>query len=215
MNNGAKSIYEYHNVNRRGDGFSILKAERSALFARAIGTGKKILDLGCRDGALTKSFSEGNDVTGADIDTVALAKAQATLNIKTVSIDLNSDWAELGFEKYDCIVLAETLEHVYHPEKIVEKVTTHLNENGMFVGSVPNGFSLKNRVRLFLGKKRYTTLMDPTHINHFTHHELLGLLRKHFKEVSIVPLGRWAWLDVVWPGMFSFDLAWICSCPKA
>jgi 2-polyprenyl-3-methyl-5-hydroxy-6-metoxy-1,4-benzoquinol methylase len=215
MNNGAKSIYEYHNVNRRGDGFSILKAERSALFARAIGTGKKILDLGCRDGALTKCFLEGNDVTGADIDTVALAKAQATLNIKTVSVDLNGDWDELGSEKYDCIVLAETLEHVYHPEKIVEKVTLRLNEDGMFVGSVPNGFSLKNRVRLFLGKKRYTTLMDPTHINHFTHHELSGLLRKHFNEVSVVPLGRWAWLDVVWPGMFSFDLAWICSRPKA
>lgn len=215
MNNGAKNVYEYHNVNRRGDGFSILKAERSELFARSIGAGKKVLDLGCRDGALTKSFVEGNDVTGADIDTVALAKAATSLNIKTLNIDLNADWSELGIQKYDAVVLAETLEHVYHPEKIIEKVAARLNADGMFVGSVPNGFSLKNRIRLFFGKKRYTTLMDPTHINHFTYHELRSLLQKRFHEVSIVSLGRWAWLDSVWPGMFSFDLAWVCSRPKA
>ena len=209
-----KALYERHNFEKRGDGFSILKAERSALFKQAIGTGKKVLDLGCRDGALTTSFVEGNVVVGADIDSVALAKAKAALGIETVEIDLHGDWAELGDRTFDAIVLAETLEHVYHPDIILGKVAARLVNGGMFVGSVPNGFSLKNRVRLALGTKRHTTLMDPTHINHFQYHELKSLLEQRFENVQIVPLGRYAHLDKFWNGMFAFDLAWICSNPK-
>ncbi len=175
---------------------------------------KKVLDLGCRDGALTASFVEGNTVVGADIDAVALAKAHAALGIETIEIDLHGSWSELGDRKFDSIVLAETLEHVYHPEVIVEKVADRVTDDGVFVGSVPNGFSLKNRFRLARGTKRYTTLMDPTHINHFEYHELKRLLEQKFEHVEIVPLGRYAHLDRYWKGMFAFDLAWICSHPK-
>lgn len=205
-------MYEVHNLGERGEGFSILKGERGALFKKEIGTGKEVLDLGCRDGALTTFFAEGNKVVGADIDTVALAKA-AALGVETVQLDLNGDWHELTERKFGAVVLAETLEHVYYPEKVLAKVAKHLTPDGLFVGSVPNAFSLKNRIRLFLAQKQHTPLADPTHINHFAHHELKKLLQHYFSEVAIVPLGSYATYDSIWPGMLSFDLAWVCKKP--
>jgi 2-polyprenyl-3-methyl-5-hydroxy-6-metoxy-1,4-benzoquinol methylase len=210
---GNQSLYEAHNVGRRGDGFSILKDERGALFAAEIGTGKKVLDLGCRDGALTRRFAEGNDVTGADIDTVALAKAAAA-GIKTVHLDIHGDWSELGDETYDAVVLAETLEHLYHPAEVVAKIRQVSREGALLVGSVPNAFSLKNRLRLLFGKKRGTPLEDPTHINHFRRDELSALLAREYEDVRIVPLGRYAQWDWLWPGMFAFDLAFVCRRPR-
>ena len=51
-----------------------------------VGTGKDVLDLGCRDGALTRAYIDGNEVVGVDVDREALAEA-AKLGIETV-------WAE-------------------------------------------------------------------------------------------------------------------------
>jgi 2-polyprenyl-3-methyl-5-hydroxy-6-metoxy-1,4-benzoquinol methylase len=210
MTTGNQSIYEYHNVHRRGDGFSILKDERGKLFQELIGTGKKVLDLGCRDGALTQFFLKDNDVLGADIDTVALGKA-AKLGIRTVHLDIHGDWAALGdsAEKYDVVVLAETLEHVYHPDVVLKKIAAVLKPGGMLVGSVPNAYSLINRFRFLIGQKRGTPLNDPTHINHFSHQELLGLLGRDFSSARIIPLGTYAKLDALWPGFFSFDMVFV------
>ncbi len=210
MKTGNQTIYEYHNINRRGDGYSLLKKERGTLFAKTIGTGKKILDLGCRDGALTQFFINGNDVLGADIDTLALGKA-AKLGIKILHLDINNTWKELEGQKFDVVVLAETLEHLYYPDNVMNKITSVLNDDGVLIGSVPNAFNLKNRIRLFFGKKRYTPLQDPTHINHFIYSELKDLLQKHFKDVKIIPLGKYASWDKIMPGMFSFDLVFICK----
>jgi 2-polyprenyl-3-methyl-5-hydroxy-6-metoxy-1,4-benzoquinol methylase len=212
MNKSGQNIYEFHNNNCRGEGFSILREDRGRLFAKNIGTGKKILDLGCRDGALTSFFVKNNDVTGADIDTIALDKASKR-GIKPLHFDINGEWEQISQNKYDVVVIAETLEHIYYPEKVIQKIKSVLNKEGMLIGSVPNAFSLINRIRLFLGKKDKTPLHDPTHINHFSHKELKQILHKYFKEVTIEPLGRFAYFDKFMPGMFSFDLVFICSKP--
>ena len=212
MNKTNQNIYEFHNNNCRSEGFSILKEERGKLFSDNIGQNKKILDLGCRDGALTAFFLENNDVTGADIDTIALEKASRK-GIKTMHFDINGDWQSISGNKYDVIVLAETLEHIYYPEKVVQKIASLLNSDGMLIGSVPNAFSLINRIRLFLGEKDKTPLHDPTHINHFSQRELIMIFSKYFKEVKIKPLGRLAYWDKFFPGMFSFDMVFICQKP--
>jgi 2-polyprenyl-3-methyl-5-hydroxy-6-metoxy-1,4-benzoquinol methylase len=154
---------------------------------------------------LTRFFVAGNTVTGVDVDTVALAKARA-LGIETIEVDLHGDWHNLAGRTFDCVVAGEVLEHLYFPDKVMSQVAQHLKPGGVFVGSVPNAFSLKNRVRLFLGKKKYTPLGDPTHINHFLQRELEAALHKSFAEVTIYPLSKYAWLDAFFPGMFSFNL---------
>lgn len=208
----TQNIYQKHHTEERDESYSVLKDERGKLFKEKIGTGKKVLDLGCRNGVLTNFFMKDNEVTGVDIDAISLKKA-GELGIKTLHVDLNGDWQELGGQTFDTVVLAETLEHLYYPERVIERVKRVLKPEGVFIGSVPNAFSLKNRIRLLFGHKKYTSLRDPTHINHFLHKELEMILKKHFEKVEIIPLGTYASWDRFWKGMFSFDLVFVCSKP--
>lgn len=205
MKSEIAEIYKEHHTSGDRRGFSIFKDERGAFLRKNIGINKKVLDIGCRDGVLTKTYCEENYVTGVDIDNDALCIAMEDLGIDTKQLDLYSDW-ELPENHFDAVVAGEVLEHLYYPEKILEKVVKVLNKDGVLLGSVPNAFSLKNRIRFFLGNKKDTPLHDPTHINHFSRNELKSLLEKYFKEVNIYPLGRYTFLDKIWPGMFSFIL---------
>lgn len=209
------SIYTYHHAKNRNKGFTIMEEERSGFLKEHIGKGKKILDIGCRNGVLTKHFAEGNTVVGVDIDPVALKEAEELLgkvnpNNRFFVMDLLADWAELNGEKFDVIVCGEVLEHLYFPENVVAKVQAHLNPGGLFIGSVPNAFSLKNRVRLAMGTKKGTPLSDPTHINHFSLPELEAMFKKYFSEVNVTGLGKYKKMIRFSPRHFSFDLVWKC-----
>ncbi|MEK7464053.1 MAG: class I SAM-dependent methyltransferase [Patescibacteria group bacterium] len=213
MSESLRKIYEEHHGTARRAGFSIMKSDRGAFFSESLGTGKSILDLGCRDGALTSFFVKGNKVTGVDIDEVSLARASESLGIETFSFDIQSDWSALNGKKFDAAVAGEFLEHVYYPQKIMGKVAEILTADGVFVGSVPNAFSLKNRLKYLFAIKKNTPMSDPTHINQFSSKELKSMLRKHFSEVEIVGMGRLGKIARISPQLFAFDLCFVARQP--
>lgn len=200
---GMQETYRHHHTTGNRLGKTVAEESRGAFLRERIGTGKKVLDIGCRDGVLTKTYAKGNDVLGLDIDDEALAIAERELGIKTKQVDLNGEW-DVPENAFDVVVAGEVIEHLYFPELVLEKITAALKDDGVLLGSVPNAFSLQNRVRLLLGKKGSTPLHDPTHINHFSHTELKELLEKYFEEVRLYPEGNYAWLDEYFPGWFSF-----------
>lgn len=215
-NLNIRDIYVEHHHSNRSPGFTLFGNERGRIFADWIGHGKQVLDLGCRDGALTKFYTEGNQVVGMDIDTDALDKARKDLGIATCSFDLNGTW-DIPFDSFDVVIASELIEHLYFPDKVIGKISYVLKKDGMFIGSVPNAFNLKNRVRLLLGRKKGTSLSDPTHINHFSYSELRLLLQKYFYHVEVVGfVGRdgMELLGKVFPGLLSFQLIFRCSQPR-
>ena len=212
MSKSLREIYVFHHDKERPENFSVMENERSILLKKEIGIGKKVLDIGCRDGILTKHFVEGNEVLGIDIDDESLATAAKNLGIETKSMDLNGNWQELGNRKFDIIVAGEVIEHLYYPVKVIEKIIKHLNEHGgVLVGSVPNAFSIMYKIRYLKSSKRFTPLDDPTHINHFSYGELKKLLENYFKEVRIIGLGRYAYLSKKFPSLFAFDLFFVAK----
>lgn len=207
-NNFMKSLeknYHDHHMLKRRPGFAIFGEERGKFLKNRIGEGKSVLDIGCRDGALTKYYYKSNDVLGVDIDGEALKRAEDNLGIKTQKIDLNGEW-NLPENYFDVIIAAEVIEHLYFPENVIKKIVFHLKDNGIFLGSVPNAYSLKNRLRYFFGKKKNTPLEDLTHINHFSYGELKNLLEKNFKEVEITGFGKFKLLSKLMPSLFAFSL---------
>ena len=58
-------LYESHHRLRRNAGDFVFVPERIPVFQEAVGQGHRVLDLGCRSGALTRHFLNGNDVVVA------------------------------------------------------------------------------------------------------------------------------------------------------
>src|SRR5947208_6793169 len=113
--------YADHNRSERGAGFVFARPERETLFRRYVGgPGARVLDLGCRDGALTQAYLDGNQVVGVDADREALAEA-ARLGIETQWADLDQP-LELPDASFDVAVAGELLEHLRDPQRLVAEV---------------------------------------------------------------------------------------------
>jgi SAM-dependent methyltransferase len=163
--------YEEHHRERRDEGDFVFVPERIPLFQAAIGHGKRVLDLGCRSGALTRHFLDGNSVVGLDVDAAALEKA-AALGIEPVQADVEE---ALPFEdaSFDAVVAGELLEHLQFPDALVAEIRRVLRPGGVLVGSVPNAFRLQSRLR-FLGGRPPED--DPTHLRMLSPSALRALL---------------------------------------
>ncbi len=176
-------LYETHHRERRNSGEFVFVPERIPLFQEAIGRGRRVLDLGCRSGALTRHFLEGNEVVGVDVDENALAKAQE-LGIVTITADVEAP-LPLDSETFDAVVAGELLEHVRFPQALVAEARRVLKPGGVFVGSVPNAFRVQNRLRFLRGRQPDK---DPTHVHMFTGAEI-GELLADFADLQITYLG--------------------------
>lgn len=178
-----ESVYSSHHTAHGRYGFSYRVADRGPQFAAWIGTGKRVLDLGCRDGSLTQYYARANWVTGVDIDGEALAVARERLGIETVSVDLNREFP-FGDESFVVVVAGELLEHLLNPAAVVQEVHRVLEQNGVFVGSVPNSFHWRARLDFLRGRSSE----DPTHLHLFSEAKLRQLLQP-FSAVEILPVG--------------------------
>jgi ubiquinone/menaquinone biosynthesis C-methylase UbiE len=189
---------------RTAGGLNASARIRAELFASWIGTGKRLLELGCGSGSLLEAYAAGNRVTAMDIDTPALEACRQRLGVETVWGDFAT---ELPFPdgSVDVVVAGETLEHMPYPPVFLGEVRRVLAAGGLFAGSVPNAYRYRNRLRVLSGKPIDT---DPTHLQFFSLASLGALLSESFTVEEIVPIrGRWAGR---WPSLFAHRFAWRC-----
>ena len=175
--------YEEHHRERRDEGEFVFVPERIPWFQEAIGSGRRVLDLGCRSGALTRHFLEGNEVVGLDVDRAALAKA-AALGIETVEGDVEEP-LRFADASFDAVVAGELLEHLRFPDAVVAEVRRVLRQGGVIVGSVPNGYRVQSRLRFLRGVPPED---DPTHLRLYAPQDVRALLSS-FSDVRIDFLG--------------------------
>ena len=175
--------YEEHHRERRAEGEFVFVPERIPLFQKAIGRGRRVLDLGCRSGALTRHFLDGNEVVGLDVDRAALAKAEV-LGIEPVLANVEEP---LPFEDatFDAVVAGELFEHLQFPDGLVREIHRVLRPGGVIVGSVPNAYRLQGRLRFLLGRPPED---DPTHLHMFSPAAVRGLLAE-FDDVELWFIG--------------------------
>ena len=201
-------FYSDHHTtyNRRNQ--SVSEEKRSVIFKKWMGINKKVLDLGCRDGRLTRHFIDQNEVVGLDIDKIAIEECARDLNIETKWVDFSIQ-IPLPTSSFDVIVAGEVIEHLPCPSITVAEVSRILKPNGLFIGSVPNSYHVKNRLRVLKGSLIDN---DQTHLRAYN-----VMLLKHYleKEFIIEKLtssrGRSAFLSIAW---FGRDLVWKCRNKK-
>lgn len=197
--------YAEHN-RVRGRGFLYGGEQRvGALAAYLPPDPNRVLDLGCRDGALARALTLDH-VFGVDIDMEALRDAKGS--VRPLCVDLWSPTLPFRSDAFDVVLAGEVIEHVPFPEMLVSESARVLRSGGAFVGSVPNAFRLKNRL-LFLAGRSFE--VDPTHLRQFSPQALRSLLRRYFRDVTLRPcVGRWAKL---WPRMMGNDLVFRARSP--
>ena len=199
--------YEQHHRERRDEGDFVFVPERIPLLVAAVGRGKRVLDLGCRSGALTRHFLEGNSVVGLDVDPAALGKA-AALGIEPVQANVEEP---LPFEdaSFDVVVAGELFEHLQFPDALVGEIRRVLRPAGVLAGSVPNAFRMQTRLRFLRGRPPED---DPTHLRMFSPTAVSELLAG-FERIEIHFVGgRFARLNA---RLFARDLVFAATMPSA
>jgi len=131
--------------------------ERMNLVAKFVGKGYKVLELGTGDGSITQRLMRHNKVTTADAVSLADHK-----------FDFNDFPYPFASQSFDVIVLAEVLEHLLRPDKVLLECKRILKDDGRLILTMPNIASIKNLIAiLFLGKVTYVA--EPNATSHYGH----------------------------------------------
>jgi 2-polyprenyl-3-methyl-5-hydroxy-6-metoxy-1,4-benzoquinol methylase len=171
---------EFHRVTARA-GFVYGGEERAELFSTLVGgPRRRVLDVGCRDGALTRAYAIDNEIVGMDVDRLALRGAREKLGIETVWHDADEP-LPFANESFDVVVVGELLEHLVSPSGFIEEAWRVLRPGGTVVGSIPNAYRLKNRLRFLAGRPIED---NPTHLHLIGEAELRRLL-EGFEEIDV------------------------------
>ena len=97
---------------------------------------------------------------------------------------------ELPYEKenFDYIILADVLEYLYWPEKVLRKVKPYLKENGAILSSIPNIMHLSVILPLLKGEFTYKEagILDKRHIRFFTLQSIIAMFTEcNFKIENV------------------------------
>ncbi len=108
--------------------------------------GPDVLDVGCSQGALeSEAVCNCNidRITGIDCSRISIEYAKKQVNELSEEQQnkiefLNCNFLEYGSNtQYDCIVIAEVLEHLENPEEFVNKASMLLKDKGVLIVTVP------------------------------------------------------------------------------
>ena len=115
-------------------------ADAPALLLRAVGTDKKVLEVGCASGVQTRIMTEAQRcrITAIEIDAVAAEKAKEFCDAVIVG-DLESLnlMDRLGDLRFDVITIADVLEHLRDPSAVLQKLKPFVASDGYIVASRP------------------------------------------------------------------------------
>lgn len=139
----------------------------------------KTLDVGCGNGRFVASMlKNGYDAYGLEPNRRAENFASRLFRGRIYYQRLD----ECGFPQktFDIITMFQSLEHVYHLQKLLQEVRRILKDNGIFYVCVPNTDFFESR----LFGPYYYNLEVPRHLYFFTRKSLTGILSKNGFKVN-------------------------------
>jgi len=140
--------------------------------SRMAGTKKRILDVGCGNGALVETFS----AAGWEAAGIEMAPPEHFVSNDAQKKIFIGDIREAPYppKSFDVITLFHVLEHLSEPREYLAKIRELLTDGGLLVIEVPNLASVQ--ARLTGGK--WFNLDVPRHVFHFTTHALAKMLEQ-------------------------------------
>ena len=153
-------------------------ASEDQILLDLLGTGNRILELGCYDGHFSVAAQRaGNVVVGLDINADAIATAQSR-GVDASVADLNRPRSLPTGELFDVVVASNVLEHLADPDRVLREARECVTAGGRLLVSVPNVAHFSVRLALLRGRFKYEDagLMDRTHLRFYTRATLRAAL---------------------------------------
>ena len=136
---------------------------------------RTVLEIGCGGGATGKMIKQqypGTTYIGVEIDREAAGEARKVLDhVVTCDVErFTLEDAGIPLQEVDLVILADVLEHLYDPWKLLRSLHAHLRPEGAVVASIPNAQNVRLLQNLVNGFWTYGNqgLLDATHIRFFT-----------------------------------------------
>jgi len=140
---------------------------------RMMGNNKRILELGAGPGSITKHLKEINNckVVAIENDELAIDRLSRYCE-KIYKADLNDEnWASIlsSEDKFDVVLAADVLEHLYNPWEVLKTMKGLLTDDGCIIVSLPHIGHNAVLAGIMEGRFDYKEwgLLDKTHIRFF------------------------------------------------
>jgi methionine biosynthesis protein MetW len=161
----------------RYDGHNSDPCECAGMIAGLLPENKRVLDVGCGTGSMSKLLADlrGVQLVGIEPDLARAEKARERgLEVRHGLLD-ESALHDLGL--FDVVVFADVLEHLSDPWSVLNFAQRMLAPSGMVIASVPNIAHWSVRWELLWGRFDYQScgIMDATHLRWFTERSLRAL----------------------------------------
>lgn len=165
---------------------------------------KRILDLGCGNGALCRSIKKaGHDIVGCDPseEGVQVAK-QAHPDIEFRTLSVYEAVPESWVGAFDMVISTEVVEHLYAPRALAQMTKTVLKPGGTALITTPYHGYLKNLAIALTNKwdSHHDVFWDHGHIKFWSRETLTKLFEDEgFSTISFKGLGRapWLWMTML------------------
>lgn len=158
-------------------------------FAKYIGKGDTVLDLGCGNGQNGKKAAKiAKKVIGVDIDEKLLAQAKSTrvknVIFKTLNLEESLPFKNASFDK---VLFLDVLEHLRKRDQALSEIRRILVTNGLLLLGVPNSQTSWKKLQRRVGLCSYS---DPDHKIEFSENSIRRLLEKHKFEILKFGYGK-------------------------
>lgn len=210
LGNGEKNLLtQKEEQNKYDDSNFILDLNSTndshAIIANQVKEKSICLDVGCAVGYIGQCLSKEKhcDIFGIEIDATARDIAQKKKCYKKIYDFSITDFENEKYQnffkeqhKFDYIIFADVLEHIYNPDEIIYRFSKKLNKNGKILVSVPNIAHIDIIRGLTNRKFNYNNkgLLDNTHIRFFTKNSFLemieGINEKYNENFSAKIVGK-------------------------
>jgi 2-polyprenyl-3-methyl-5-hydroxy-6-metoxy-1,4-benzoquinol methylase len=141
-----------------------------AKLLEAVGTGNRVLDVGCSSGYLARPLAErGNTIVGLELDPEAARAAEEFCELVLVG-DVETMDLPLEPGSFDVVLGGDVIEHLRDPGATLARLRPLLRPGGRVVLSTPNVANWAVRLSLLSGRWRYTDrgILDRSHTHLFT-----------------------------------------------
>lgn len=180
--------------------FNAYQEARFKWVLRSLGDvkGKKVLDIGCGDGALTyRVIKKGADVIGIDNSKEGIGLAKEIFEKKKTSakfILTSAYQIPIDDNSIDCVVCSDVIEHLAEPEKMLSEIQRVLRTQGKLVLTTPYRFG--------------EIPWDKNHVKEYYPGELKSLLSQYFSNIEIIETH-----PALWFFLYTYKSRWTTHRP--